>query len=67
MNDLTYELQRMVSRTTEIQAATKSSGAQTAWEQYSRTHGLDERRFRKELPELRDRFDSIGSRRPSKR
>ena len=63
MNDVTYEFQRMISRTSEIQAAVKSSGPQAAWEKYSRDHGLDERRFRNDLGELRTRFNQIGSRR----
>ena len=63
MDDLTYEFQRMVSRSAEIEASTKSLGAQAAWEKYSRDHGLDERRFRTNLSELRRRFDQVGSRR----
>jgi hypothetical protein len=63
MTDLTYELQRMTSRTSEIEAAVKRNGPQVAWDQYSRTHGLDERRFKKQLSELRLEFDRIGSRR----
>lgn len=61
MNDLTYEFQRMVSRKSEIQAATKAEGLQAAWEKYSRTHGLDGQRFRTELSKLRVRFDRIAS------
>jgi hypothetical protein len=63
MNDLTYELQRMVSRSSEIREATKSKGAQAAWEQYSRDHGLDRQRFGTgtELRQLQGRFDGIGS------
>lgn len=61
MNDLTYEFQRMVSRNTEIQAAIKSSGADAAWEKYSRDHGLTEQRFRRDLKQLRVRFESIGA------
>ena len=61
MNDLTYEFQRMVSRATEIREAIKAHGAQAAWEQYSRDHGLDLQRFRGELSTLRKRFDGIGS------
>jgi len=61
MNDLTYELQRMISRSTEIKQTTKADGAQAAWERYSREHGLDQRRFKSELGTLRDRFDGIAS------
>jgi len=61
MNDLVYEFQRMVSRTSEIREATKSHGAQAAWEKYSRDHGLDLQRFRNDLSQLRTRFDGIGS------
>jgi hypothetical protein len=61
MNDLTYEFQRMISRSAEIKEATKSDGAQAAWERYSRTHGLNQQRFRSELGKLRDRFDGIAS------
>ena len=61
MDDITYEFQRMVSRSAEIRAAIKSAGPQAAWEKYCRDHGLDERRFKKELHELRRRFDEIGS------
>ncbi|HEX7154663.1 MAG TPA: hypothetical protein VF618_24470 [Thermoanaerobaculia bacterium] len=61
MNDLTYELQRMVSRRAEIQNATKSKGADAAWDKYSRDHGLDQQRFRTELKKLRVRFDGIGA------
>jgi hypothetical protein len=63
MNDLTYEFQRMVSRSTEIREATKAKGAQAAWEQYSLEHKLDKQRFGKgnELRELQGRFDGIGS------
>jgi hypothetical protein len=61
MNDLTYEFQRMRSRSAEIKQATKSDGVQAAWEQYSRDHGLNQQRFRGELGKLRDRFDTIGS------
>jgi hypothetical protein len=63
MTDLTYELQRMTSRTSEIETAVKRHGPQIAWDQYSRTHGIDERRFKKNLDELRSEFDRIGSRR----
>jgi hypothetical protein len=63
MTDLTYELQRMTSRTSEIAAAVKRHGPQVAWDQYSRMHGLDERRFKKDLNQLRSEFDRIGSRR----
>jgi len=66
VNDLTYEFQRMFSRKGEIEAATKANGAQAAWEQYSRTHGLDQRRFRDELGALRSRFDIVGSGRDPK-
>ena len=61
MNDLTYEFQRMVSRSSEIREATKSHGAQAAWERYSREHGLDQQRFKSDLGKLRVRFDGIGS------
>jgi hypothetical protein len=61
MDDLTYEFQRMVSRSSEIRAQVKAAGPQAAWEKYSRDHGLDERRFRTELGELRSRFEQIGS------
>lgn len=61
MNDLTYEFQRMISRSAEIKEATKSDGAQAAWERYSHTHGLNQQRFRSELGKLRDRFDGIAS------
>ena len=61
MNDLTYEFQRMFSRRSEIRDSTTHDGAQTAWEKYSRTHGLDERRFKSDLGKLRNRFDGIGS------
>ena len=61
MNDLTYEFQRMISRSAEIKAATKSDGVQAAWESYSRTHGLNQQRFRTELGKLRDRFNGIAS------
>ncbi len=63
MNDLTYELQRMASRRSEIQAAVKKDGSQTAWEKYSRAHGLDLQRFRTELSALRSRFDAIATER----
>ena len=61
MNDLTYEFQRMVSRATEIKTMTKSDGLQAAWEKYSRTHGLNQQRFRTELGKLRLRFDAIAA------
>jgi hypothetical protein len=61
MDDLTYEYQRMVSRTSEIQQMTKAEGLQAAWEKYSRAHGLDGQRFRSELSKLRSRFDRIAS------
>jgi hypothetical protein len=63
MNDLTYEFQRMVSRSTEIREATKAKGPQAAWEQYSKDHGLDKQRFGTgtELRELKGRFDGIAS------
>jgi hypothetical protein len=61
MNDLTYEFQRMLSRRAEIQAATRDDGSQTAWERYSREHGLDQQRFKNELGKLRIRFDGIAS------
>jgi hypothetical protein len=63
MNDLTYEFQRMISRSSEIREATRTNGSQAAWEQYSRDHGIDQQRFRSELRQLRVRFDSIGSER----
>jgi hypothetical protein len=66
LNDLTYEFQRMFSRKAEIEAATKASGAQAAWEQYSRAHGLDQRRFKGELATLRSRFDTVGAGREPK-
>jgi len=61
MNDLTYEFQRMISRSAEIKAATKSDGSEAAWERYSRDHGLNQQRFRSELGKLRDRFEGIAS------
>lgn len=61
MNDLTYEFQRMVSRNAEIQAAVKRDGADAAWEKYSREHGLNEQRFRRDLKQLRVRFESIAA------
>ena len=61
MNDVTYEYQRMISRRSEIQEAAKKNGAEAAWEQYSRDHGLDRQRFRTELSKLRSRFDGIAS------
>jgi hypothetical protein len=61
MTDLTYELQRMVSRASEIQAATKKNGIAAAWEAYSRDHGIDQRRFKGELSKLRTRFDAVGA------
>jgi len=61
MNDLTYEFQRMSSRSAEIKQATKADGAQAAWERYSREHGLNQQRFKSDLGKLRDRFDGIGS------
>jgi hypothetical protein len=66
MNDLTYEFQRMISRRAEIEASTKAKGAQAAWEQYSREHGLDQQRFKRELTTLRTRFDLVGSGREPK-
>ena len=66
MNDLTYEFQRMFSRRAEIEAATKAKGAQAAWDQYSREHGLDQQRFKRELTALRTRFDLVGSGREPK-
>ena len=61
MNDLTYEFQRMVNRSTEIRTETMSNGAQAAWEKYSRTHGIDQQRFKGDLSKLRARFDGIAS------
>lgn len=61
MNDLTYEFQRMVSRSDEIRESIKTHGAQAAWEKYSREHGLDQRRFKSDLGKLRVRFDGVGS------
>ena len=61
MNDLTYEFQRMISRSAEIKQATRADGAQAAWERYSREHGLNQQRFKGELGKLRDRFEGIGS------
>ena len=61
MDDLTYEYQRMVSRSTEIKTTTKTDGLQAAWEKYSRTHGLNQQRFRTELSKLRVRFDGIAA------
>jgi hypothetical protein len=61
MNDLTYEFQRMISRSAEIKEATKADGAQAAWERYSREHQLNQQRFRSELGKLRDRFNVVGS------
>lgn len=66
LNDLTYEFQRMFSRKAEIVAATKANGSQAAWEQYSRTHGLDQQRFKNELASLRSRFDAVGTGREPK-
>jgi hypothetical protein len=60
MDDLTYEFQRMLSRAAEIKEAAGKQGLDTAWEQYSRTHGLDQQRFRTELPKLRARFQGIA-------
>ena len=62
MDDLTYEFQRMISRSSEIRDATKSHGVEAAWERYSREHGLNQQRFRAELGTLRRRFDNIGNR-----
>ncbi len=61
MDDLTYEFQRMISRTTEIKDASNKKGWEAAWEGYSRTHGLDQQRFRAELPKLRARFQGIAT------
>jgi hypothetical protein len=61
MNDLTYEFQRMVSRSAEIREATKSHGAPAAWAKYSHDHGLDRQRFKSDLNELRVRFNVVGS------
>ena len=65
MNDLTYEFQRMISRSAEIKQSTKADGAQGAWERYSREHGLNLQRFKTDLAKLRDRFEGIGSGRES--
>lgn len=61
MDDLTYEFQRMISRRSEIRSATKEAGAQSAWDQYSSAHGLDQRRFKNELPKLKRRFEEIAA------
>lgn len=61
MTDLTYELQRMVSRASEIQAAARKNGAPAAWEAYSRDHGIDQRRFKGELAKLRTRFEAVAA------
>jgi hypothetical protein len=61
MDDLTYEFQRMISRSAEIRESAGKKGWEVAWETYSRTHGLDQQRFRNELPKLRTRFQSIAT------
>jgi hypothetical protein len=61
MDDLTYEYQRMISRTAEIKELSSKKGWEVAWEGYSRTHGLDQQRFRTELPKLRARFQGIAT------
>lgn len=61
MDDLTYEFQRMTSRATEIREAASKSGWEAAWEGYSRMHGIDQQRFRSELPKLRARFQGIAT------
>ena len=61
MDDLTYEYQRMLSRASEIREAANKSGWEAAWEGYSRTHGIDQQRFRNELPKLRARFQGIAT------
>jgi hypothetical protein len=61
MDDLTYEFQRMISRTAEIRETAGKKGWETAWESYSKMHGLDTQRFRTELPKLRSRFQSIAT------
>ena len=61
MDDLTYEYQRMLSRASEIREAATKSGWEAAWEGYSRTHGIDQQRFRNELPKLRARFQGIAT------
>jgi hypothetical protein len=61
MDDLTYEFQRMISRTAEIREAAGKKGWEAAWEGYSKMHGLDQQRFRTELPKLRARFQSIAT------
>jgi|GEM_PF-5466814 len=60
MNDLTYEFQRMVNRSAEIQTEIEANGAQAAWEKYSRAHGIDHIRFKGDLSKLRARFSEIG-------
>jgi hypothetical protein len=61
MDDLTYEFQRMISRAAEIKEAASKKGWEAAWEGYSRTHGLDQQRFRSELSKLRARFQGIAT------
>ena len=61
MDDLTYEFQRMTSRAAEIKEAAGKQGLDAAWEQYSQTHGLNQQRFRSELPKLKARFQGIAS------
>ena len=61
MDDLTYEFQRMISRSAEIRETAGKKGWEAAWESYSRAHGIDQMRFRTELPKLRARFQSIAN------
>ncbi len=61
MDDLTYEFQRMISRSAEIRESSGKKGWEVAWEGYSKAHGIDQRRFRTELPKLRARFQSIAT------
>jgi hypothetical protein len=60
MDDLTYEIQRMISRTSEIKEMASKKGWEAAWEGYSRTHGITPQRFRTEIPKLRARFQGIA-------
>ncbi|HEV7767183.1 MAG TPA: hypothetical protein VGQ76_19435 [Thermoanaerobaculia bacterium] len=61
MDDLTYEYQRMISRSSEIREIATKKGWEAAWEGYSRMHGIDQQRFRSELPKLRARFQGIAT------
>jgi hypothetical protein len=61
MDDLTYEFQRMISRSAEIRETANKKGWEAAWEGYSRAHGIDSQRFRTEIPKLRARFQSIAN------